>query len=143
MLTRRKKMQNLVILCRSLSTFLGSGMGYLESLEQTGNLLPSQSYREAMSAVREEVAMGQPMAVALSHYPEFFPTSLVNLVSHGEECGNVERNLDYIADQYQEQLDLERKTPTVRYLATIFACGALFQIFALVTMSYLVNKNRK
>jgi type IV pilus assembly protein PilC len=89
---------------RTLATTFAAGVPLVEALESvagaTGNIL----YGEAIMRMREDVATGQQLQVAMKT-TGLFPNMVVQMVAIGEESGSLDAMLSKVADFYEEEVD--------------------------------------
>lgn len=89
---------------RTLSITFAAGLPLVEALKSvagaTGNIL----FANATDKIREEVATGQQMNVAMEN-THLFPNMVVQMVAIGEESGSLEKMLSKVADFYEEDVD--------------------------------------
>lgn len=89
---------------RTLSITFAAGMPLVDALKcvagATGNIL----FETATNTIREEVSTGQQMQLAMTN-TGMFPTMVTQMVSIGEESGNIEAMLNKVADFYEEEVD--------------------------------------
>lgn len=89
---------------RTLSITFAAGMPLVDALDcvagATGNIL----FQEATKKIKDEVSTGQQMQLAMVN-SNMFPTMVTQMVSIGEESGNLEAMLNKVADFYEEEVD--------------------------------------
>jgi type IV pilus assembly protein PilC len=89
---------------RTLSITFAAGMPLVDALKcvagATGNIL----FQQATNTIREEVSTGQQMQLAMIN-TNMFPVMVTQMVSIGEESGNLESMLNKVADFYEEEVD--------------------------------------
>ncbi len=89
---------------RTLSTLLSAGVGIMESLEiaakTSGNIVLEKSFMRARSAVAEGRSMTQPLAAE-----KFVPPMVIQMMSVGEQTGNIDTMLGKVADFYEDEVD--------------------------------------
>lgn len=91
---------------RTLSTLISSGMSISESLEITARAMSNILYREALEQARIEVEQGVGLSLALKEC-ELFPPMVCQMMSIGENTGNVEAMLDKVAEYYEEEVEIQ------------------------------------
>jgi len=84
---------------RTLSTLLSSGVPILESLDITRDVAENVILEQAITSIRGYVEKGERMAEPMKVSGEF-PADVVQMVSVGEETGNLDGMLAKIADFY-------------------------------------------
>ncbi len=90
---------------RTLSTLLGSGLPLLQALEITGKLLNNQVLQlhieDASHQIREGSSLTAPLKKA-----KLFPVMLTQMVSVGEDSGELEQMLRRVATNCDQQIEL-------------------------------------
>jgi type IV pilus assembly protein PilC len=84
---------------RTLSTLVGSGVPILESLDIVSDVVNNQVLGRVIRQMRQSVEKGERLAESLK-VSEEFPPDTVQMISVGEESGNLERMLNKISDFY-------------------------------------------
>jgi type IV pilus assembly protein PilC len=103
-----------VIISRSiktLGTMLKSGVSVLEALKLTAEVSGNCFYREAWLKVVDQVTEGRKICEALEGDP-LFPGTLVQMISSGEETGQLDVVLHKVSGFYDRDLELHIKTTT-------------------------------
>jgi type IV pilus assembly protein PilC len=89
---------------RTLSTLLTSGVRIIDALEiaaaTTGNYVIERSLMEAKDAVSK----GKTLAEPLQKIP-YFPNMVTQMISIGEQTGNIDAMLSKIADFYEDEVE--------------------------------------
>lgn len=95
---------------RILSLLLGSGLKIVESIEIAGNALTNNVYKKILIDVSSNVLSGYPLNESLEKFPKLFPYNFVKMIEIGERTGNLEKNLRYLSQNFEEDVDtfLER-----------------------------------
>ena len=84
---------------RTLSTLIGSGVPILESLDIVTDVVNNQILGRVIRQMRQSVEKGERLAASLKVSKEF-PPDTVQMISVGEESGNLEKMLNKISDFY-------------------------------------------
>ena len=84
---------------RTLSTLLSSGVPILESLDITREVAGNEVLAQAITNIRTYVEKGERMTEPMKVSGEF-PPDVIQMVSVGEETGNLDDMLNKIADFY-------------------------------------------
>lgn len=90
--------------CRTLSLLLSSGITLTDSLEMVANNMSNIYFKEAVQRVRTQVVEGWQLHTALE-VTGLFPPLVYNLVSIGEETGDLQDMLSKTADYYDEEVE--------------------------------------
>jgi len=89
---------------RTLSTMFAAGVPLVESLDSVGGASGNAVYMEATKRIQAEVNMGTSLTVALQN-ASVFPNMAVQMVSIGEESGQLDSMLTKVADFYEREVD--------------------------------------
>ncbi len=89
---------------RTLSTMFAAGVPLLEALESVAGATGSLVYGDAVLRIREDIAVGQTLHLAM-HKTQLFPPLVTQMVAIGEEAGALDEMLGKIADFYEEEVD--------------------------------------
>jgi type IV pilus assembly protein PilC len=89
---------------RTLSTMFAAGVPLVEALESVSGATGNVVYQEAVLKMREEVATGQSLQLAMRQR-NLFPHIVVQMTAIGEESGALDDMLAKVADFYEEQVD--------------------------------------
>ncbi|RMD69061.1 MAG: type II secretion system F family protein [Gammaproteobacteria bacterium] len=88
---------------RTLATLFGAGVPLVDALESVAGATGNAVYAEAVMRIREDVATGQQLQLAMRK-TNLFPESVVQMVAIGEASGALEHMLNKIADFYEEEV---------------------------------------
>ncbi len=119
---------------RTLSLLLGSGLTLLESLDLTAGNMTNIWFEDALHTVSGLISQGWPLAVSLRD-TGMFPAMVINLVSVGEEAGDLQGSLSKVADYYDEEVQeatdrlLALMEPAVILLMAVFVVIIVLSIF--------------
>lgn len=89
---------------RTLSTMFAAGVPLNEALDSVSGATGNVVYANAVGTMREEVATGQSLQLAMRQR-NLFPHMVVQMTAIGEESGSLEQMLGKVADFYEEQVD--------------------------------------
>jgi type IV pilus assembly protein PilC len=89
---------------RTLSTTFAAGVPLVEALESVSGATGNIIYGEGVKRMREDVATGQQLQVAMRN-TQLFPHMVVQMVAIGEESGALDAMLGKVADFYEEEVD--------------------------------------
>ncbi|MBI2019929.1 type II secretion system F family protein [Candidatus Daviesbacteria bacterium] len=121
---------------------LKSGIPIAEAIISLRDQTTNMAFKEVLAAVTADVENGQSLEKSLSKHPKVFNTLYLSLVSTGEKSGNLEENLDYLAQQLRKSYDFDKKIqgatlyPKIVLAATAIMGGtlSLFVLPQLVTL---------
>jgi Type II secretory pathway, component PulF len=89
---------------RTLSTMFAAGVPLVEALQSVAGATGNAIYQEAVLKMRENVATGQSLQLAMRQL-DLFPHMVVQMTAIGEESGALDDMLGKVADFYEEQVD--------------------------------------
>jgi type II secretory pathway component PulF len=118
---------NLSRACRTLGTLMLAGVPILRSLHMVAQLSDNTQVNQALSRLERGVKEGEGLAAPI-RADRFFPPLLSNLVTVGEETGDIGSMLLKVADQYDSD---------VRKVAKRFI--ALFEPLMIIVMGSLIG----
>jgi len=90
---------------RTLSTTFAAGVPLVEALNAVSRATGNAVYRDAVTAIRDKVATGTQLNVAMRD-AQLFPTMVVQMVAIGEESGALDSMLAKVANIFEEEVDL-------------------------------------
>lgn len=89
---------------RTLSTMFSAGVPLVEALESVAGATGNVIYEEAILKMRDQVATGQQLNVAMNEVG-LFPSMVTQMVAIGEEAGSIDTMASKVADFYEERVD--------------------------------------
>ncbi|MFC1680221.1 type II secretion system F family protein [Pseudomonadota bacterium] len=89
---------------RTLSTMFGAGVPLVDALETVALATGNKVYHNGVMAIRSEVSTGRSLEVSMSE-SNLFPAMVLQMVSSGEEAGELELMLMKVAEFYEREVD--------------------------------------
>ncbi|MRR50521.1 MAG: type II secretion system F family protein [Rhodocyclaceae bacterium] len=89
---------------RTLSTMFAAGVPLVEALDSVGGASGNYIYLMATKAIQGEVSTGSSLTVAMQN-SEVFPPMVIQMVSIGEESGQLDSMLGKVADFLEAEVD--------------------------------------
>ncbi len=96
---------------RTLSTLLSSGVGVIQALDIASKTAGNCVIEEALERCKENVSQGKPIAVPLAR-EKAIPDMVVQMITIGEQSGNLDGMLAKIADFYEDDVENAVKSMT-------------------------------
>jgi type IV pilus assembly protein PilC len=93
---------------KHLSVMIRSGIPLSEAVESIYAQSQNPAMKRLLRRVQRDIQNGQTLEKALSNFPKVFDPFYLNLIRIGEESGNLEKNLDYIAAQLKKNNEFEK-----------------------------------
>jgi type IV pilus assembly protein PilC len=114
---------------RTLGTLVASGVPILDALTICRNTAGNVVLEVALEKVHESVREGESIAEPLGE-SGIFDDVVVNMIDVGEETGELDKMLIRIADNYDEEVDVEvgSLVSVIEPLLIVFMGGAVFLI---------------
>ncbi|NLA68951.1 MAG: type II secretion system F family protein [Gammaproteobacteria bacterium] len=89
---------------RTLAVTFKAGVPLVEAMESVAGATGSMVYQRAVEDMRDDVATGYPLNVAMKQQ-NLFPHMVVQMTSIGEEAGALDTMLFKVAEFYEEEVD--------------------------------------
>lgn len=112
---------------RTLALTFRSGVPLVEALETVAGATGNIIYEEAVLKIRDDVAVGYQMNLAMSQV-NLFPHMVTQMVAIGEEAGALDTMLFKVADFYEEEVN-----------NAVDALASLLEPFIMVIIGVLVG----
>jgi type IV pilus assembly protein PilC len=90
---------------RTFASLMGAGVSVLDALEVTGAALGNKVIEEELKAAAQEVKNGKQLSEPISQ-SKHFPPIVAQMLSVGEETGQIDTVLVKIADFYEEEVSV-------------------------------------
>ncbi|MFT4172903.1 MAG: type II secretion system F family protein [Rhodocyclaceae bacterium] len=89
---------------RTLSTMFAAGVPLVEALDSVGGAAGNNVYKVATRTIQNEVATGTSLTVAMQGV-NVFPPMVVQMISIGEESGQLDGMAGKVADFFEREVD--------------------------------------
>lgn len=96
---------NIARFSRILGSLMKSGISVVQGLAVTGEALGNVYYKEVMRDTANNVKLGKPLTESLAKHDKLFPFIVTQMLSIGEETGNLEQILDQLAEHNEMEID--------------------------------------
>ncbi len=133
---------NMVNFARVLGLLLKSGVKIVEALEITGSTFGNLAYRRFVAASGEEIKKGGQLGLFIAKHRRLFPPLVSGMVQIGESTGNLEENLEYLAEYYDDEVDtkLHALTSLIEPLMLLVMGGLVgFVALSIITPIYSIS----
>ena len=134
---------NMVNFTRVLGLLLKSGVKIVEALDITRNTFSNLVYKNIIAKAAEEIKKGGQLGPYLATEKRYFPPLVSGMVGIGESTGNLEENMEYLADYYDDEVDtkLHSLTSLIEPLMLLFM-GLLvgFVALSIITPIYSISQ---
>jgi len=99
------KKVNLARFSRSLHSLLKTDIPIVKSFEIIARVLGNIYYRQAINEAAEKLKKGISVKKSLEKYPDLFTPVVLQMISVGEESGNLDTITEEISNFYEEEVD--------------------------------------
>ena len=130
---------------RTLGTLLNNGVPLLSAMEIVSNLVSNVILQQAMEEARQEISEGASITTPLAR-GGIFPPVVIQMISVGEQSGNLEGMLFKIADTFDSEVESSVTTLTsllgpvmILFLAFFVGYVVLAVLLPIFEMSHLVG----
>ena len=117
---------------RTFSSLIESGVPIVKSLKIVGETLGNVHFKKALLDSAQQVQRGEALSVALRKYENLYMPMIIQMISVGEETGNISGILKNLADFYEEEIDNTTKNlSAVLEPVIMIVVGAAVAFFAI------------
>lgn len=88
---------------RTLATLLSSGVRIIDALEISSATTGNWMIEKALLDTKDAVSRGKTLAEPLAKIP-YFPNMVTQMISIGEQTGNIDQMLSKVADFYEDEV---------------------------------------
>lgn len=120
-----------LLFTKHLAVMIQSGIPIGEAIDIIRQQSRNPALQELLTAILKDIDNGQTLEKALSKHPKVFDPFYISIIKIGEESGNLESNLKYLAEQLKKNYEFSKKVqgalmyPTIILVVTFIAGGAI------------------
>ncbi len=125
--------RDISLFCRQLGVLINAGVGIIEALEVVADQMPNKKLVSATVSVSKDVSEGEALSKSMSKHKDVFPELVINLVSVGEETGNLDTALMRASEYYEKIAMIKSKIKSASFypafvlvIATVIVLGILY-----------------
>lgn len=133
---------NIARFTRTMSSLLKTDIMIIKVFQITANVLGNLYYREAVEDMAERIKKGSQINEIVANYPKLFPIMVSQMISVGEETGELDNVLDELAEFYENEVDqIMTNLPSVIEPVLILAlgCGVGAMAVAIIMPMYSIT----
>ena len=125
----------------TMSVLLAAGITINQAVDTTAKVMDNALLSEDVRSMREGIEQGRSLVECLQG-KKYFPPTMVDMCSVGEETGELEETLDNVADYYANEADyriqrlLALLEPTMLVVLAIFAGIIVVSIYLPIFTMY-------
>lgn len=94
---------------RTLSSLLSSGVDVIGSLDIAGEVVQNPYFQEIIASAKKSVGQGEPLSAAFVRREDLYPAFVGEMMSVGEETGQLAEMLKRLAVFYEDEVDSATK----------------------------------
>jgi general secretion pathway protein F len=117
----------------TLGSLLQSGVPLLAALEIVRNIVNNMPIAQVVDKAAEDIQEGKTLATPLSQ-SRWFPSIMVQMITVGEQSGQLEKMLNKIADMYEEEAQSRIMAVTAMLEPAMILCMGLVVGFIVVSI---------
>lgn len=127
---------NIALFCRTLGTLLISGVPINQGMEICAETMRNVAYGNTLRDVATVQKTGESLGTLLRQYPALFSPMVYRMIAIGEESGNLEEVLIFLADFHEREIDYTAKNLTnILEPLLLVVIGAAVAIIALAIIT--------
>jgi type IV pilus assembly protein PilC len=129
---------------RTLGLLLKSGIKIVEAISISSSIASNLVYRKFLSEASKRIQRGETLYKYLEENPSLFTPTVSRMVEVGEKTGNLDHNLLYLAEFYENEVDEKIKNlSSVLEPILLIVMGLLvgFIAISIITPIYEVTQN--
>lgn len=89
---------------RTLAIIFGAGVPLVDGMNTVGAATGNRVYQKAVAEVKNDISTGRSLESSMAS-TKVFPNMMLQMVSSGEESGELETMLEKVADFYEREVD--------------------------------------
>lgn len=105
--TKKVKASDVVLFTRQLSSMLSAGLTILKALEILKNQTENPVMIEVLDSIIRDIQEGSSFSLAISKYPDVFPTVYISIVKASESSGLLDKALIRLSENLEKQEKLK------------------------------------
>lgn len=127
---------NTALFCRTLGTLLVAGVPINSAIEICADTMRNVVYAKTLRNVAAVQKTGESLGMLLRQHPHLFSPMVYRMISVGEESGNLEEVLIFLADFHEREIDYTAKNLTnIMEPLLLLVIGAAVALIAISIIS--------
>jgi type IV pilus assembly protein PilC len=136
------KETNSAYTARTLSSLLSSGVDVISAIKITEDVVQNVFYKEVLAEAAEHVEKGSPLSETFIAHEKLYPILVGEMISVGEETGQISQMLTEIATFYETEVEQKTKdlsTIIEPILMVVIGAGVGFFALAMISPIYSIS----
>lgn len=133
---------NLAHFSRTISSLLKTDIMIIKTFQITANVLGNLHYRQAVIEMSERIQKGSQINEVVTAYPKLFPPVVNQIISVGEQTGELDNILAELAGFYEGEVDkIMDNLPSIiePLLILVLGCGVGAMAVAVIMPMYTLT----
>lgn len=129
---------------RTLASLLSAGVDMITALDIVSDVVQNPYFREVIKDAQHGVERGEPLSASFVHREDLYPPFVGEMMSVGEETGQVADMLKRLALYYEDEVDRKTKdmsTIIEPFLMILIGAGVGFFALSMITPIYQISQN--
>lgn len=134
---------NLARFARTVSGLLKTDIMIIKTFQITASVLGNLHYRKALEEMGEKIKKGSQINEIVASYPRLFPPVVCQMISVGEETGELDNILSELAEFYENEIDqIMSNLPSIiePVLILLLGCGVGAMAVAIIMPMYSITQ---
>ncbi len=134
---------NMATITRTLGVYLKSGIKIVEAVTLAAESIDNTVYAKGLLLTAEELKRGGQLHAYFEKHPKIFPPTVARMIEVGENTGNLDSNLFYLADFYENEVDdVTKNLSSILEPLLLLFMGALvgFVVISIIKPIYAVTQ---
>lgn len=141
---QRVKNDELHVFCRQMYSLLHAGIPIATAVTRLAETSRNKTLKAALESIVISLNKGSSLHVAMSHFPKIFSNFFVNLITVGENTGNLDNIFLHLAEYLDLEVDITKKVKTaLRYpimvLVAILVALLIINVFVIPAFAKLYS----
>lgn len=139
------KRSEVIMFLRQFAVMVKSSVTISEAINVLRGQKYSKAFKKVLLTVHQDLLSGLLLSEAFRKHPKVFPSFFVNMVEIGEASSSLDTVLESMADYYENDAKIKRKTksamayPTILFILTMVV-GAFITLFIVPQFEETINE---